>query len=352
MKFNFENRPKSKEKKQVQENIEEKKSLMEKVRAAAKPLFAYGLYFLASTGSFAQENNKKDTKKNPEIEIEQEDTQENKSNAIEPNMYQEGEFNYYHKSNFDTKEQFKEVIKNDPKMIAEGFFNTIALRKSNIQEHINLETQMLVRMQESAPGIIESFIDLHNEFPQGKKLSSPAELLFLDSYLENDCNVDQAKEALVDNPEYLELFRKDQEPLECLKEDETLIDVKYEKIKKNILEIEEFKNRMVEKIRSDTYLDRLTIELGGDIEKAKELQAERLHYLQSRDFYLSNHKDLVKKKNELSGAKGSAISYSQNADKNYIVMNNENSSHTSTHELSHLADEGGRNIPESTKKNT
>lgn len=116
------------------------------------------------------------------------------------------------------------------------------------------------------------------------------------------------------------------------------------------LEAEFYKKRIIERINSDDYLKKLTIEFDGNEELAKEEQKKRIENLKTVKIELKDTTDDVNKElflNKLLGRGDAGGFYDWFNHK--IVTYKEEPLYTE-HEILHAATRGNRQIPDKTKK--
>lgn len=123
---------------------------------------------------------------------------------------------------------------------------------------------------------------------------------------------------------------------------------------------EKAKQKMIDRIKSATYLERLAKEVDGNIEEAKKIQQERLENIESSQIiYFDDLESLRKAYAEMGGDNHNG-STTNNAF-SFKSINNETGEeslgialpkkkigHSSNHEMSHPADDFGENIPKKT----
>lgn len=116
---------------------------------------------------------------------------------------------------------------------------------------------------------------------------------------------------------------------------------------------------MIEKIKSDTYLQRLTLETDGDIEKAKRIQEERLknaeetkiEYLKDVDSLNRIYK-IMENRNTPDNEKVGGFTFISDNEKDPSkigILEEEGDDNSADHEFSHATDRFGLNMPLKTR---
>jgi len=131
---------------------------------------------------------------------------------------------------------------------------------------------------------------------------------------------------------------------------------------------EKVRNELRKHINSPEYLDKLKIEFGGDSEKAKNIQNDRLEYLNKVkinfvDYETMRNKYLmptwvvnnIKIPQWLSGVLHKITSFDgilgfYNREEHEIVLLKKRDDYTTRHELFHASTKGNTSIPEKTKE--
>lgn len=121
---------------------------------------------------------------------------------------------------------------------------------------------------------------------------------------------------------------------------ESFLQRKFKQIQEQLKIFHQAKEERIRIVESDDYLKRLTIEFGGDREKARGVRNRMLKNLKESEFYISNFPLRVDDENTI----GRSDIFGD------IILGNEVGYFTALHELSHHSTENGTLIPNSTKR--
>lgn len=291
---------------------EQRKNVMEKMRKRVSPFVKWAMFFLILDGGvkMLKEFNKKLEKSAQAEYIKEIKEKRIKEKKFDGGYHRNedgipvGKYRYYHESLFQEYDSFKHIVENDPTFmdnITQEFF--FGVKREEM-------TKILSKMAEDSE-LREGVLFL-SSLEKNKILPKALQILEAKKY-----NAEEAE------PIILELF----------------IAHKFTQIQKQVEMFHRAKEERMSILTSPSYLERLTLELEGDREKAKQLQQKRIEKLKESSAYISNFPFHTS-----DNSSGFSDMFGD------IVLGNEVDYYTSIHEIAHHVTENGKNTPEATSE--